>query len=126
MYSVFSPSHMKPTVFASQGEPVMRSGWEDSKPGQVTKAGICCSLDLISSCVNVHIPFLLHDLFLFHLGIFPLEWFIYQQSHFQQSYLRLQFYLSYLTQLHSADFLTALAHNLVISSEVWAKFPYQS
>lgn len=117
--SVFSPSYMTPRDFANQ-----RGDRNEAEPrGFPASSGhrgcICCSLDLSSSCTVK-----------FHLSIHPLRFFFSfcilvlfllippAANSLSFNNLHLHFHLSYLTRLHSADFLTALSHKLAICSEV--------
>lgn len=105
-------------------ESAVRLGQEDSQSGKVTHVDFCCSLDLSFSWV-VH----------FNLPVLPLGFPYFPCQHFSSWIFEpltvavsiilshWQFCLSYLTELHSMDAVTALFHNLVIFSEVWARFP---
>lgn len=97
----------------------MRLSQEDSQLRQATEVASAAPWILaLPALLNFTSLFILYDFF-FSFCILVLFLLIPPAANsLSFNNLHLHFHLSYLTRLHSADFLTALSHKLAICSEV--------
>lgn len=80
-----------------------------------------CSLWQVLDVAIFNLIFSLEMLLSFHIDVLLLDPWAATWPHLRSLYFYLQFYLSYISQLNSMDFLIALSLNLTISSKTWAK-----